>query len=160
MRATLCTTVWVQDYDVPCRAVLCTTRLRCAPLGCVVHHSAALCTMVHKGGIYSFEAGFAPDIFHIEHGHFFSIFGGTQEHTIDTVHILILAFWLDDKIDPLVHAHSKICILFYFLLINGYRENNIIAVNIITVPSWQELEKCKRHILPVIKVQDGMWTSW
>ncbi len=49
-RATLCTTSMVQDYVVPNRPALFTTR-------------PALCTMVHTGNLCLWEAGVNPDIF-------------------------------------------------------------------------------------------------
>ncbi len=80
------------------------TTLHCAPPTCVAHNRVALCTMVHKGVLYSREVGVTPDIFNFlmdhkahatkKNGHILSVFGGAQERT--------------DAINPLIHSHSKI----------------------------------------------------
>ena len=49
VRATLCTTLWVQ--------------------ACIVHHCVALCTMVHKGDLCPWEVGVTHNIFHFLMGH-------------------------------------------------------------------------------------------
>ena len=56
--------------------------LRCAPLTCIVHHQAVLCTMVHKVDLYPSDVGVTPNIFIFwwftrnvkKNGHFLSIF--------------------------------------------------------------------------------------
>ncbi len=58
---------------------LVSTGIRCELPGCVVHHQAALCTMVHKGDLCPLEEGVAPYTFHClvvhkehaQYGHFF-----------------------------------------------------------------------------------------
>ncbi len=41
------------------------SELCCAPPTCVVHHRLALCTMVHKGELCSWEVGVTPGIFSV-----------------------------------------------------------------------------------------------
>ncbi len=71
----------VQDYIVRHRPVLCTTDLRCAPW----------CT---RGTYVHEKCGSPPTFFILDHmghkeyaknGHFLSVFGGAQEHTMDTL---------------------------------------------------------------------------